>query len=529
MQLDWHQRSFHYRIAMIASHILVFLGLRWTVFGVGILDELAYRDASLLPALGENLVTSPQGWTLLLGGSFFWRRASQSWQTLSTPNCLRWFATGVAFFLASQFASQGINLYFGQMHALERALLLVFALAIAIRPLFILPFLLIFIAYAGQFAFPIEGYGWDNHLLGIHRFEIFMLLAILGTFFIHFRGEEEPIVPNSTLYLGVLIIASFYFEPGIGKLRIGWPIIPTAHNSLFGAWSHGWLSWLSGENIAHYVQLLKPLAIPMQMFVIAIELGAVFALWRRCALILLPCWVIFHVGAWINYGFSFWSWMLVDLAVFLFILQQRDSFRFGLKECALGILLIGGSRFWLDPNRLAWFNARLTNTFHVVATLEDGSKLQVPPQALAPYDYIFTMQMFSGISNKQLLVGPYGATTSRSTAQSLGSKLKQIQRRTPNSQFTPRLTEQLRRLLHAYGTQWNAGRTNQSVFSTVSPPPVLNTTLAWEELTEHRIQSLYLERRVHVLTEHSVVTEVAQECLRIELGSENLEEPEPSP
>lgn len=508
-------RSEGQQIGQLFVHLLAFMALQKLIFVLGKIAEADYYALSVLPALGKNLIGTPLGWLLIASFIILRRRAGLPWSSVTNGTWLRWFATGVAITLVLNFATQGVNLYFGREYLLDRLVLIGLAIGVCIRPVFIPAFVLVMVAYGGQFSIPIDGYDWDTHLLGIHRLKTHSLLVIFVGFVI--AKDVRPIPSGSTVLLVVVLIASFYWVPGLGKLRMGWVSAATVQNSLFGSWGHGWMASLSGEDIANVTRRMRPFAIPMQVIVLIIECGAVFILVRRVAIVLLPMWVLFHIGTLALYGYCFWAWILMDLAVLVLILREPDAFRFDRKHCVLGFMLVGSSILWLSPNRLAWFNAPLANTFHVVATTEDGTVFEVNPKALGPYDYIFTMKMFGSIANEPQLSGPYGATTSKKTALASGPDLADRQRRNKKPSPESKLKGQLKDLLVRYATRWNAGQSNESYFGSLHPPSILNTTLPERDMTKEQIVSIHLERRRQILTGETVLSELAEVCFRVDV------------
>lgn len=505
-----------HQLRQVLLQLVVFLGLRHLVFVVGGLTESDYADSVLMPHLARRTITTLCGWALIGSILVLRTRAFAGWNEIEHGTWLRWFATGLSLIPGLTFATQATNLYFGQEYLVDRIVVLLFVAGVYCRPILILPFTLSLIAFAGQFSIPIDGYGWDRHLLGVHRLEIHLLLVLFSGFLT--KSNKQAVASNqSTILLAAVVIAACYWVPGLGKLRMGWVGVPTVQISFFGAWCHGWLAEISAQEVVQYTTHLRSFAIPMQCLVLLIECGAVFVLVRRVALMLLPMWAAFHIGAWLLYGFSFWGWITIDAAAFLYVWKCEARFRFGWRQITLACLLVGSSGFWLSPNRLAWFNAPFTNTFHVIATTAEGEQFEVHPSALAPYDYVFTMQQFGEIATEPQLVGPYGATTNRKTALSSGPELAGRQQRRSIVVKDSKLRDQLTGLLTRYATSWNAGLTNGSTFSLIEPPPLLNSTRPVAQVANRQIRSIKVQRRRSWLTGEKVVSEVAEVCLCIQI------------
>ncbi len=499
----------------LSVHLVLLLVLRHLVFDVGNLTEANYSQPFLLPAVAIRLVTTLSGWGLIACLVAARTRLLTSWSELQHGSWLRGFAVGLACVLTLSFASQATNLYFGQNYLADRVCLILLSFAVWFRPILIAPFALCLIAFAGQFSHPIDGYGWDRHLLGVHRLEVQLLLIVIVGYVARPRRNAIATSQPTVLLIAVVLAAS-YFVPGQGKLRMGWVSFPTAHLSLFGAWSHGWLSDLSAEDIVTLTDRLRPASLLMQGIVLLAECGAVLILVRRAALILLPMWVAFHVGVWLLYGFSFWAWIAIDLAVFTFVLKRPDGFGFNWNQVAVACVLVVTSVFWLSPNRLAWFNTPLTNTYEVTAITSGGKKITIHPKALAPYDYIFTMQLFGGIATEPSQVAPYGATTSRATARLSGPEIAERQRVKTVKIRDPKLKAQLTSLLKRYGESWNRGRDNTFISGLSALPALLNSTRKNPSMTGRDIETLSIVRRCTYLRQGAIQSEVREECLRVD-------------
>lgn len=507
-------------------HWIGFVVFSRFVFLLGELGPADYESAFLTPIVGWNLIASPLTWMIAAGllpavflpllFSRFPVRTLSSWHQVEHGRLLRFFAVGLSVIVAITFAGQSVNLFFGQEYLPDRVLLLVLAVGIWLHPIMIVPFTVMVVAVGGQIAIPVSGYGWDRHFLGINRLPIQLLVVIcVGTLV---RLVDKPSKSQSTTLLIVIVIASFYWVPGFGKLRSGWVMVPNVHLALFGSWSHGWLSGYSGESIAKFTQQMAVFAIPMQVTVLLIECGAVFIANRRVALFLLPMWALFHLGAWAMFGYSFWAWILIDGTLFVFVFNRPNDFKFGWSECIVAFLLVGSSGLWLNPNRLAWFNAPLANSYRVFATTSEGESFEIAPAEFAPYDYLFTMQFFSAISSQHQLVGPYGATSVSQRALMDGAVLAVAQAKTGERKPDLVLRGQLTSLLSRYVIEWNSGRDNHSTLSFLATPALLNSTVPKTRPAGSKIVAVRIVRVRSYLTDETAVRETVEECLEIEFG-----------
>ena len=229
------------------------------------------------------------------------------------------------------------------------------------------------------------------------------------------------------------------------------------------------------------------------------------------------------------YGYAFWVWILIDLGLFMFILCRPDSVNFRWQHCLTALLLISTSGRWLNPNRLAWFNAPLANTYHFVAIGTSGTRYNLTPDFFAPYDYIFTMNWFDYLSRKKQLTGPYATTMEKRYATMTGRQLAESQARRGTKMEDLSRTSELTVLLQHYIRNWNTKRHNHSKLQFLKPPALLNTTLPEVIIPlDDRIDSVEIVRFQTVLLETTVTREQAEVCITVRIPQpvSNFEKPQ---
>ena len=111
------------------------------------------------------------------------------------------------------------------------------------------------------------------------------------------------------------LIAAQYWGSGLGKLRLHWIGHPHLDLLVFGAYANGWLGDWPSESIVKFSQLLAPATVPMMLFTLLIEWGAILLFWRRgAAIALLLGFALFHLGVFAVSGMFFWKWIVVVTA-----------------------------------------------------------------------------------------------------------------------------------------------------------------------------------------------------------------------
>lgn len=509
-------------LVLVGLHLLAFLGLRSVIFQISVLEEDAYEGASILASLLERGVTSVLFWSLIAVCIAGRRFTLSPWNLPPRLACIRWFATGLALTLFFAFGTQDTNLYFGQSYLFDRLVLLVLAISVWARPIFILPLTAAAIAMGGQFSHPLAGHGWDVHYLGIFRLPIHLLLLILlGVIDARRRAASQPDAAffQPTVLLILVITASGYWVPGITKLRIGWATVPNVHFSLFGAWCHGWLSGVSAESIAAAVHQIGRFAIPLQIATVVIECGSILILRRRAAIVLLSGWILFHAGAMLLYGYFFWLWVLVDASLLIFVFRRPDVMQnFRWQHAVLAALLVASSSRWLSPNRLAWFNAPLSNSWRLVAETDSGRRIELQPEFFAPYDNIFVMGAFEYLSTANVVSGPYATTMDPATATTSGPDLVERQRLKGHKDPSGPAVELLAEFLKRSAINFNRGLPRDSWLTRIAPPPMLKSTRPQQKIEDgERITRIQIHRVIHVLTPGTIEREDVPPCLVVEV------------
>ncbi len=499
-------------------HVAAFLAVRYAVFSIGVLSEADYEEQILVLRVVKRCFRSIIFWPLVTSVLVFRKRLLLSWSQLSPLPEFRWFAAGMALALTATFGAQEFNLYFGHAYLIDRLVLLGLALLIALRPVFIVPFAIQVVAVGGQFSYPMSAHGWDEHMLGIYRLPIHLLLVIFTALLLR-SDDDDRQAARSTVLVSLVVIAAGYWVPGITKLRMDWMTVPNVQYSFFGAWCHGWLCGVSPDRVVEVTNSLRRVAVPLQWATVLFECGAIFVLWRRMSLILLSVWIIFHFGALVLYGYAFWLWILIDASALVFVFFRREVVcELKWQHAVLAALLIATSSRWLNPNRLAWFNAPLANSYQFVAVTDKQKRYELPPEFFAPYDYIFTMKWFEYASEQRQVTGPYATTMDRRYALMTGDALRRTQEQRGQKQRDEIRVEELSRFLKRYMKNWNTKRNNSSALQYLKPPTLLNSTCKTANIpVDETVLAIEIQRIRTVFNQGSIERKNMNMCLRVDV------------
>jgi hypothetical protein len=343
-----------------------------------------------------------------------------SWSQLAYGTGIRIVVGLLVFLLTWVFSTYRYNHYYNQKHLADRAMLVLLACAVLWKPIFLLPYVLLVVAVIWQFNYPVAGYSVAEH---------FQLTRILLLFFSAFvlASLGVPIQPSDFVLVMLALLASAYWVPGLGKLRLRWIGHGQIYRLLPATYANGWLGFLSKDRVSALARLFARVDVPLRLFTLVAEVGALAALWSRTTLqAWLVIWILFHLGIFLFAGIFFWKWILFD-ALLLVLLNWDPLFLaldiFTPVHFGAALLLILSARIWFAPVNLSWYNARINYTYRFEAVFEDDRRYPLSPGFFAPYEYQFTLggYRFWGLVKNAVMPIGWGATQKRVIADVLAS------------------------------------------------------------------------------------------------------------
>jgi hypothetical protein len=422
----------------VVASIAAFVLLERLIVGLGRLPPAAYERSFVAPEIlgraGRLLLDRVPIGVLALCGAIAaialiadgkrarfagLRRAlsiASGWSAVENGAALRWLigvVTGIATWVL---AAYPYNAYFDRLHLADRLLLVLLWAALVWRPLFVIPFALAASAIAHQFQIPLESYSWTE-------MELLIRIPILFGAYWVVRSLMREHRPDAFVFLLSCLIAVDWWSSGWGKIRVGWITHPHIDFLLLGAHANGWLGFMDTGAVERVAEVVAALRVPLMVFTLAVECGALVLLWRRWSLpAFLLLTITFHLGAFALTGIFFWKWIGVDLAFLAFLLRGRRITRlrvFSPAHFALSVLLIGGSGIWVAGRNLTWFDTPLTYVIRLVGTDAEGGTHALPAGFFRPYSETFVLETFPYLSPHPQLTGPMGVTQRREIANAL--------------------------------------------------------------------------------------------------------------
>ncbi len=407
------------------------------------------------------------------------RQEGSTWRALFAGKMLRVLAGTSALILAYSFATQAPNGYLDQSFAFDRWILIGLALAVCVHPAWIPLFLFQSLLWLAQFAHPLG-------MIYTPTVELRLpldLLWVLATYAVlrAVRPQQVSVLGREpTLLLVMLtVLSASYVFPGLEKLRIS----PHLHewvldNDLSWLWleasRRGWGLALPASTFEGIRQLLSSCSPLLLAGSLVLELSAVLLLaGRRPALWVLPALVSFHLLSALVAGFFFWKWILVDLAA-LFAFWRMDAPTADaltrVRSRALGGALLLMSLFFLQPNRLGWFERPYSNHFRFELEGQSGARYSTDPSTFEPFDLTFAYDRFHFLTEPKALRGQKNYEAIRALRDGGAKNLEAVRQEFGRDLHDPAKRERLDKLLQRFFTNRNQRLTKPRWWTRLSPP-----------------------------------------------------------
>ena len=370
--------------------------------------ESPYESVLVVEAIRDNPL--PVALLVVGAASLVWfgsGRIWSPWSTLDHGAALRWFALPLIVLLIWRYALYDYHFVFDRWHGVDRLAVVILGVGALWRPVFLVPFVVQCRVVSAQFVVFLGFSSGAN----IDLMPLLVLLAI-GVVYLRYVISGDRRTSGGVLLISS-IVASFFFHPGVSKLRLGW--LEGNDLSNFPPSSHvaGWVGSGDGGWSRRLDRWAEIGEMPVVLGVVLLELGAIVAvLHYRLLRWWLPGWMLFHTAIFLATGF----WLLEQAVVegALLLLLSRTSVRDWLapnttpaRAATAALLVLGGSVFF-GPPRLAWFDAPVAQAFAVEVEGDSGTVYRVALQEFDPIagDVSF---MHVSVEERSHAIGAYGA------------------------------------------------------------------------------------------------------------------------
>ena len=438
------------------------------------------------------------------------------WTALDNGPEIRWFIVFLAAFIAWPFTTYGYNFYFDQGHYPSRFLIALFVPLIWVRPVFIFPFLLLVYPIMHQFVTPLLG----SSVLA-HKLQVLHVIGLFAAAWLMYSVTRSRRM-DAFVFLAACLVAGAYWVAFIAKMEIDWVHHGRLYHAPVAAYAHGWLGFLSPDEIVQMAESFVVFDWPLRIAVLVVQGGCLlFLLSRRVSAALLVGVTLLHLGVLVFFGFLFWTWMLLDLALLVLLVRDRQRQTIAIysqPKFILSIVLIASSGIWAKPPTLGWLDTRLNYMYVLDAELVDGERVRLSPVYFAPYEDVFAMASFDFLSRKHnVLVHAYGVTRDSEIASLLyepvdPQALFEIEDTYGTRRFNAEKSARFERFVKRYMTHKNArGETGTALYAMHSPRQILGwggvRSLSGQQVRAvivREITSYYDDKRLSVLRELEV-------------------------
>jgi hypothetical protein len=428
--------------------------------------------------------------------ALFVERHSLTWRNIDAGSRSRGLICGIAGIFAWVCSTYPVNLYFDQAHVADRIAIVVLWLALWRHPIAIVPFVSMVMVMLGQQQVPLpEGpWIWPDKRLPLE-------LLLCFTSFLLLRALLRNVVRPYILPFALLCVTgALYGHAALNKILLGpdptWWLRHNDLGNLFvSSYVHGrWLGGAGEETVLAIADVLHSVRLPLALLTLLVELSG-FALVFRWQLtrVLLPAFVLFHLGIMASSGIFFWKWMLVDgLLLWYLVMLRRDGNQtaeptararvalFTPRLAALSLVVMLGARFYFDLVPFAWFDSKLVNRFELYGVAESGHRYPLDARFFAPYDILMQQSRHYPLLDGTVLVGTYGVTLDPVLVEALEDATPDTVRRL-HGQFgqrwtSPEMAEVYVDFIRRYvvNAQRRGGR--RSLLTALAPPFHFRTT-----------------------------------------------------
>lgn len=408
------------------------------------------------------------------------------------------------------YSTYDFNLFLNQAQYFDRLLLLLWFGLSCWCPLFLLFLLPQVILILQQFPI-LPGFSWAIPILPVRILMLFVSAFLIYIF------TKRWLSAGSFILIGTLV-AAHYWYPGIGKANWPWLSENELSHLLPLSYANAWLAHLDMDTISKLTNVFATFNIPLKLFILAAELGALlFFTNRRISKYLLLAWCMMHIGIFLITGICFWVWMILDLTILYALLKAdwwssiREHPAHTVGWCS--VLLILSSPFWAKPVQLAWFDAPVAYTYEYEAVTAAGDTLLLPQHFFAPYDYQFTINSMSYLSEQPLFnvyqeVDQVRVLNAANNVEEVG----ELEYQMGSIQYNADKQQRMQFFLQTFLGNWNMRQSRRTLLSYVSAPRFL-----WgrPDLEIEKISALRIYQVLHFYTKSSLRTVRRTEVLAV--------------
>jgi hypothetical protein len=346
------------------------------------------------------------------------------WETWEAGQALRVLVMTIVMTLAWAGATFEYNMYLDRGHALDRLLLVALAIASWKRPLAVPFFTVLAVVMLREANSPLghDDFDWRPMTEILMLFSCFAWLSFL-----------RSIETKHFLLLALCLYGAYYYQAGVSKLFYGetgsWLTQNRLSNLFVSSYAHGWLGFLPASSFVALAKLSRHLDFVNALFALAVaELGSIvfLNLQPRLARAWLLCAALLHTGIFAFSGIFFWKWIVVDLALWHFVRRGGATVHAQIFASKLvpmfgaALIFFSTGKTYFNPQiGVAWWDTKLSESYHLYAVGKSGRSWPVSPASFAPYEARMMQEDWCFVTRERRLTAIYGTTGSFAVFQEL--------------------------------------------------------------------------------------------------------------
>lgn len=512
----------HQLLLPVGVLLIVFVAFERVQSAITRLPERFYADP---PGYFDGIVPLLVLAALVISFVALWwlHGRQQRWTNFVCGQQLRWFVLLLAAAVSWPLVVMPFNFYFDQAYPLLRVGALLLLVGAFWRPFLLVPLTYILSLLLWQLDQPkfSAGFIFPHKVHLLHVLNLSAVLCLVSTVW-----RKNLVLPF--LVLVFCLVAAVYWQPALAKWRINWWQYGNLEYMPIAAYAHGWLGHWDFSQVGRLVDAIKPVDPVLRFITLGFETLFLVVLWRRqLAMGLLACAAFFHMGVFILYGYLFWTWIVLNLALLALVWRIQSERRsredslsaeaglmkglFGFWPGVVSIALIGTSNYWCNPSQLAWFDTRVSYVFPHEVVGDSGLRYALSPRFFEPYGDVFTMASFRYLVDQHNSVtGPYATVGRLRVARQVNAianlaDLEALEKERPRRPLSLLRVERHEQFLSRYFQHWNetyeANPGDQMLgFGRGWSPPQFWSTVQNKDLPEFRGQETVREVTVREST-----------------------------
>ena len=319
----------------------------------------------------------------------------------------RWLFTTAVVVQTYSLGALDYNHYFEQWYALDRLLLIAFAVLAIVRPVFTPLFIFQILILTGQHRIP--GFiGYDH----VHKFIAAPILTYTWLSFIlarFVRIRSAGLMPAMFI---LAVLALWYIFAGIGKVNIGWQYENSLYHLFSAATDVGWLNGWSPDvkvTLGEMLIAAEPFFLWATLLVEILLPVLLFTSWRLAFWGALSLFA-FHLAVYLFSGILFWQWSAFEVVfiAYLFYVRHHETTLFSWPNRAAYLTMLLLIPLFTHIGKLAWLDCGYINTYTFYLLDDQGNQKQLDATYFSPYDTGFAKNRFFFLTNYRTLANTYG-------------------------------------------------------------------------------------------------------------------------